>query len=78
MTKRELIKRISDTSGLPQGYSENALNALGRIIAEELCAGGSIPLPGVGTIGAQDPDGGRRRTPRLKPSKRLKESLNNS
>ncbi|WP_313377806.1 HU family DNA-binding protein [Achromobacter insolitus] len=48
LTKKDLIAKIADETGLSRNWAECALNAISSAIAEQLKAGVEITLPGVG------------------------------
>ena len=90
MNKQELITAVSTKTGLTKGETEKTVNALLKIVSDELVASGQISLNGLGTFvvvhrGAhpgRNPRTGERisipasKTVRLSPSKKLKDAVN--
>ena len=88
MNKQELITAVSTKTGLTKG--EKTVNALLKIVSDELVASGQISLNGLGTFvvvhrGAhpgRNPRTGEQisipasKTVRLSPSKKLKDAVN--
>lgn len=48
MNKTELIKTIAAESGLSQAQAENAVNALCKVVIDELSQGGEVNIVGFG------------------------------
>lgn len=63
MNKKELIKRISEDSGLTVRQSEDALNGMIHTISEELKTG-KVCLVGFGTFAVTERPGRQGRNPR--------------
>ena len=90
MNKQELITAVSTKTGLTKGETEKTVNALLKIVSDELVASGQISLNGLGTFvvvhrGAypgRNPRTGEQisipasKTVRLSPSKKLKDAVN--
>ena len=90
MTEYDLVEQMAKKAGLGADQAEQALDAIVNIMTNELAAGGSIALRGLGTFSLvrRKARSGRnfrtgeaitipaRRAVRFNPSRRLKESLN--
>lgn len=90
MTRKELITKISEESGLTKKDSELALTTFTNIIGDTLKCGDKIQLIGFGTFevsersartGRNPHDGSTieipaRKSPKFKPSKTLKDVVN--
>ncbi len=90
MNKTELVAAIAEKTELSKKDSEKALKAFTDVVAEELKKGGSIDLVGFGKFSVLDrPERDGRnpstgapmkiaasKSPKFKPGKPLKESLN--
>ena len=50
MNKQELITAVSTKTGLTKGETEKTVNALLKIVSDELVASGQISLNGLGTF----------------------------
>lgn len=53
MTKKELIAKIAEESGLKKADVEKALDSLGSVAVAELLGDGEVPLPGLGKLKAE-------------------------
>lgn len=54
MSKPQLISKISDTAGVSKRVAAEVLDALTDTVHSEIAAGGSVSLPGIGKIVAQE------------------------
>ena len=84
---KDLLGKVAARSGLAQVQVDQVLKALGEVSAEELGAGNSLTLPGIGTLSARFRRGGQRNTfgkvtevpdktvPAMSFAKALKDSL---
>lgn len=54
MTKKDLIKAISDDCDIPKTQVERVLDSLGSMAGAELHGGGEVPLPGLGKLKAEE------------------------
>lgn len=54
MNKTELIKSIAAESGLSHAQAENALNALCKVVIDELSQGGEVNIAGFGRFYATE------------------------
>ena len=89
MTKNELIKTVSDNTGMTQKVAEEAIGAALNVIANELECGGNVQILGFGAFEVKDRAAriGRNpktkepidipasRLPMFKPGKALKDAV---
>jgi len=54
MTKSELIRELSERSGVPKPRVANLLSDLEALVIYHLKAGGEITLPGIGKLTIKD------------------------
>ena len=54
MTKQEMICRLAARTDLSEAECLRIFNALCAICTDELCAGGKVPLTGIGAIIARE------------------------
>lgn len=53
MNKSELIKAIASESGLTQAQASNAIDALCKVVIDELSQGGEVEIKGFGSFSTQ-------------------------
>lgn len=89
MNKSQLIKAMSEQSGLSIKQAESALNAFCATVIDELSNGGTVELVGFGSFSVHErayrigrnPKNGKpieiqaKRVPKFKAGKALKESV---
>ncbi len=90
MNKNDLIQKLADTTGLAKTDAAKAVDGVFDLIASSLQAGEEVRLTGFGVFVVATRAGGKGRnpqtgeeitikpskTPRFRPGKQLKESLN--
>jgi DNA-binding protein HU-beta len=90
MNKRELIDRVTETSGSPKGEVEGVVDALIEELSGALAKGDSVALPGFGSFEVRDraartgrnPQTGEElqiaasKAPAFKPASALKQRVN--
>lgn len=54
MNKSELIKAIASESGLTQAQASNAIDALCKVVIDELSQGGEVEIKGFGNFYTTD------------------------
>lgn len=64
MTKKDLIIKVSEASGLKKADVEKALEHLGDVGAAELLGGGEVPFPGLGKLVVVETKAKRGRNPK--------------
>jgi DNA-binding protein HU-beta len=50
MTKKDLIVKVSEASGVKKADVERVVDSLGDVAAAELLGGGEVPFPGLGKL----------------------------
>jgi DNA-binding protein HU-beta len=90
MTRAELIAAVADRAGLPKADAEGAVHSLLDVVRDALVAGDRVTLPGFGSFDVAERKARSGRNPRtgeaieiaasrnarFKPSKGLKDTLN--
>lgn len=90
MNKNDLIQRLSDHTGIAKNDAVKAVEGVFDLIAEALKSGDEVRLTGFGVFVVAQRAGGKGRnpqtgaeieikpskTPRFRPGKQLKDSLN--
>ena len=90
MTKADLVSRVKDAAALSTVESTAFINAFLEVVSAELAAGGEVPLPGFGKLGAKARPARKGRNPRtgemmdipacrtakFSPAKALRDALN--
>ena len=54
MTKQELSRLMAENSELSAKQCDQAINALGNVIRDQLMAGGEVVVPGIGKFAVAD------------------------
>ncbi len=54
MTKQELSRLMAENSELSAKQCNQAINALGNVIRDQLMAGGEVVVPGIGKFAVAD------------------------
>lgn len=63
MTKEEMIRRLAEKTTLSEKECLQMFNALCTIFTDELCAGGKVPLTGIGALIVKDSPARMSRNP---------------
>lgn len=54
MTKQELSRLMAENSELSAKQCDQAINALGNVIRDQLMSGGEVQVPGIGKFAVAD------------------------
>ena len=54
MTKSQLVATLADTAEMDKGSANRVLEALAKIVSDEVASGGQVTLPGLGKFACRE------------------------